>query len=261
MKNYFLIACILFGLALTGCAARATPTAIPTIVLGTQSPEAVNVVTASAQVVPVQQVQLSFPLTGLVKSVSVKEGDTVTAGQTLVVLDTQILEAQVKLAEANVAAQQAQADYLTRTNTSQEQLDAALANVANAKAALDTANATLAQATLKAPFTGTIAALNISPAETVIPGQVVIVMGDLSQYQIETTDLSERDVPNVKIGQTAVVTIQALNSQFPGKVSDVARISSTIGGDVVYKVTIQLDQQSESLRWGMTANVQIQTGP
>jgi RND family efflux transporter MFP subunit len=262
MKKILLIAFILLALAAGACnSISSTPTAIPTIVLNAKPASASSgSVSASAQVVPAKYVRLSFPLTGIVDAVSVKEGDTVTAGQTLVTLDTKILEAQVKQAEANVAANQAQVDYLKRANISMEQLDTAQANVDSAKAALDTANATLAEATLKAPFAGTIASVAISPAETVVPGQIVIVMGDLSHFQIETTDLSERDVPNVKVGQSATVSVQALNQQFSGKVSDISRLSSTIGGDVVYKVTIELDQQPQGLRWGMTANVQIQTG-
>jgi multidrug resistance efflux pump len=93
-----------------------------------------------------------------------------------------------------------------------------------------------------------------------VPGQVVIVMGDLSRFQVETTDLSERDAPKVGVGQAAQVEVMALNQQFAGKVTDVSRISSTVGGDVVYKVTIELDLQPPGLLWGMTANVRITTG-
>ncbi len=113
---------------------------------------------------------------------------------------------------------------------------------------------------MTAPFDGTIAAVDISPAETVTPGQVVIMIGDLSNFRVETTDLSERDVTGVNVGQTASVTVQALNQTFTGKVVDVARVSTTVGGDVVYKVTIALDSQPQGLRWGMTTDVAIQTG-
>lgn len=85
------------------------------------------------------------------------------------------------------------------------------------------------------------------------------MLGDLSTFQVETTDLSERDAPSVQVGQTANVTVTALNDQFPGKVVDVSRISSTVGGDVVYKVTIQLDSQPKGLLWGMTTDVSIAT--
>ena len=84
-------------------------------------------------------------------------------------------------------------------------------------------------------------------------------MGDLSRYRIETTDLSERDVTRVQIGQPASIFIEALGEEFTGKVIDVDRISTTLGGDVVYKVTIELDDQPEGLLWGMSADVQIET--
>jgi DNA-directed RNA polymerase subunit H (RpoH/RPB5) len=92
-----------------------------------------------------------------------------------------------------------------------------------------------------------------------VPGQVVIVLGDLSTFRAETTDLSERDIPRVQIGQPAIVFIEALEEEFTGEVIDVDRISSTLGGDVVYKVTIEFDDQPKGLLWGMSADVQIET--
>jgi RND family efflux transporter MFP subunit len=262
MNRIYLMAMpiLIFAFVLSACSSAATPTAIPTVALDVQPSQATNTVSASGQVVPVQKVQLSFPLTGVTKTVEVKDGDSVPAGQTLVTLDTTLLEANVREQQANVAAAQTQVAYLRRMGTSQENLDGAQADVDKAQAQLDSAKATLAETTLTAPFNGTIAEVDISPAETVTPGQIVIIMGDLTQFQIETTDLSERDAPNVKVGQSATVSITALNQKFTGKVSDVARISSTVGGDVVYKATIQLDTQPQGLLWGMTTDVTIQTG-
>jgi RND family efflux transporter MFP subunit len=263
MKKSYLFAftTLTLALALTACGTASTPTVIPTVNLNIQPITSTsNSVSASGQVVPVQKVQLSFPLIGTAKTVEVKAGDNVTAGQTLVTLDTTLLEAKVKEAQANVAAAQTQVDLLRRMGTSQENLDGAQAEVDKAQALLDSANATLAQATLTAPFNGTVAEVDLSPAETVVPGQIVIVIGDLTKFQIETTDLSERDAPNVKVGQSATVSIAALNQKLTGKVSDVARISTTVGGDVVYKVTLQLDTQPQGLMWGMTTDVTIQTG-
>lgn len=253
---------------LSACTATAsTSTAIPTVSLDnnndpssiTQSSDA-NSVLASAVVVPVNDAQLSFSAVGRVTSVDVKPGDKVTAGQTLVKLDTTILEAKVKEAEADVLAADAQIRYLNRLATDPLHYESAAADLARAQALLDSAKATLAsQSTLTAPFDGTIVSVDIAPAETVVPGQIVIVLGDLSKYQIETTDLSERDVTRVQMGQSAKVFIQALNEEFTGKVADVDRVSSTLGGDVVFKVTLDLDQQPQGLLWGMSADVQIET--
>ena len=248
------------ALVLAACSGNATTVVIPTVVLNSNPASASSSVTASGQVVPQHKASLSFPLTGVVSSVAVQEGDKVTAGQTLVTLDTAILDADVSQAQAGLAAAQTQVRYLKRIGTDQEHIDSAQADVDRAQADLDAARATLAQATLKAPFDGTIASVQVSPAETVVPGQVAIMIGDLSNFQVETTDLSERDVTGVKAGQAANVTVKALNQTLTGKVVDVARVSTTVGGDVVYKVTIDLDSQPAGLRWGMTTDVAIQAG-
>jgi len=261
MKKAFLIFTIVLSIALSACATTAAPEAIPTVSLDSaaaESPAASSSQpSASAIVVPVNKVELSFPLSGAVKTVEVERGDSVKAGDVLATLDTAILEAKVREAESAVVTEQTQVAYLVRTGTDNERLLAAKADVDRAQAAVDIAKAQLAQAALTSPIDGTIASLDISPAEFANPGQIVIIIGDLSHFQIETTDLSEKDVPGIEIGQPANVFIEALGGEFSGKVTDVARISETVGGDVVFKVTIELDDQPEGLRWGMSADVKI----
>ncbi len=271
MKKKHLFLPIVIALILSACAAKAQPTAIPTVSLdGNGSPSNTssndssgdaNTVSASAFVVPAKTAELSFANVGRVKAVDVKVGDQVKAGQPLVELDTTLLEAKVKEAQANLAVASVQVDYLKRIGTDQVHLESAQAEADRAQALLDSANTNLAtQSTLVAPFDGTIVSVDIAPAETVVPGGVIVVMGDLSNFQVETKDLSERDVPRVQIGQTAHVFIESLNQEFTGKVVDISRISSTVGGDVVFKVTIDLDNQPQGLLWGMSADAKIETG-
>jgi RND family efflux transporter MFP subunit len=268
--TYHIVVALVIVLLVSACTATAKrPTAIPTVSLdnnsssnNTQSSDSDGTsVAATAQIVPVRKAELSFANVGRVKAVNVKVGDQVTAGQALVELDTTLLEAKVKEAEANLTAAQVQVDYLKRIGTDELHLETAQAESDRAQALLDSAKATLAsQSTLLAPFDGTIASVDISPAETVVPGKVIIILGDFSKLQVETKDLSERDIPRVQVGQAAKVFIEPLNQEFTGKVVDISRISSTLGGDVVFKVTIDLDQQPEGLLWGMSANVEIATG-
>jgi RND family efflux transporter MFP subunit len=268
MKKVYVVVMALLALTLSACASIApTQTAIPTVVLDGNGSSPTNqtgdpdAVTASAFIVPVKQAELSFANVGRVRAVNVKVGDQVRAGQALVELDTTLLEAKVREAEANLAVAEIEVNYLKRVGTDEVHLETAQAEADRAQALLDSANTTLAtQSTLVAPFDGTIVSVDISPAETVVPGRVIITMGDLSRFQVETTDLSERDVPRVQIGQTASVFIEPLNEEFSGKVVDISRISSTVGGDVVFKVTIGLDEQPRGLLWGMSADVNIETG-
>ncbi len=277
MKKVFLVVVSVLAITLSACGQAQEAEAVPTVVLeaGAASPSNENQsssgdsIAASGVVVPLQDANLSFTNIGRVTAVNVKVGDKVSAGDVLVQLDTSILEARVREAEANLAYAQISLDYLIRNvgckgvNCApfQQQLDVANNDIAKSQALVDSAKAVLAaQSDLTAPFAGTVISVDISPYETVTPGQVVIVLGDLSKYQIETTDLSERDVTQVQVGQSVTVFIEALDAEFPGTVVDVARISSEIGGDVVYKVTIELDEQPAGLLWGMSADVEIRVG-
>ena len=76
---------------------------------------------------------------------------------------------------------------------------------------------------------------------------------------VETTDLSERDIPNVKLGQAATVSVKALNQDVAGKVTAISPLSDTLGGDVVYKVTILLDKFPANLLSGMSVDVRFKT--
>lgn len=260
-------------LVIAGCAPGATATPIPTIALdrttsvGTSGP-----VKASAEVVPAMQSQLSFVISGMVKDVMVKEGDQVQAGQALIKLDTKELEFSVAAAEADLTSAQIDATmqryrrkYTNRngkvvyTSGPREKILIADAKVAQKQATLDTAKALLAQGTLLAPFDATVVSIKVKPGEYVSPGQVVIELATLDQLQVETTDLSELNVTAIEIGQPAIVFVEALGEDFPGRVTTISPISDTIGGDVVFKVIIKLKEQPKDLLWGMSADVEINT--
>ena len=267
MKTKWIVVFVL-TLALTACGLSETPTPIPTVSLddgasdSNSSASALgDTVIASAEVRPVDTVDLSFPLLGTVTSVDVEVGDSVIAGQTLATLDTTIIEARIAEAEARVLSAETQVSYLKRVGVGNayEQIEAAQADVDRAQAVVDQLKAQLAQATLTTPISGTIIKVDVAPGETANPGQTIIIVANLNQMRIETTDLSERDIPAVKIGQPASVFIDALDESFEGEVIDIDRQSETVGGDVTYKVTVELDQQPAGLRWGMSAEVEIQT--
>lgn len=264
-KVYWILICIL-ALVLAACGSSAAPKAIPTVSLDNNSSSSNTqsgggIISASAIAVPLHEARLSFISIGRVTTVNVEVGDKVKAGDVLVKLDTIILEAKIKEAEANLLAAQLQVKYLIRVGTDKKHLEVGNADIQQAQALVDSANAVLlAQSSLVAPFDGIIVSVDVAPSETVTPGKIVIVLGDLSHFRIETTDLSERDVPNVKVGQSTNVFIDALNQEFTGKVVEVSQVSSKLGGDVVFKVTIELNEQPQDLLWGMSANIKIQAG-
>jgi len=109
--------------------------------------------------------------------------------------------------------------------------------------------------TLAASIDGTVADLAVYAGQWVVPGQVLATLADLSAFVVKTTDLSELDVPRVAVGQQVAVNVEALGVVVPGVVSAIAPLADTLGGDVVYQVTITLREQPKGLRAGMSADV------
>jgi HlyD family secretion protein len=163
---------------------------------------------------------------------------------------------EVAAAEAQVQSAQAELELL-KAGARDEAIAEAAAAVAEAEATLRHAEADLATSQLRAPFDGTVTAVEVDPGEMVQSGQVVLTLADLSQMQVETTDLSERDVVRVAEGQPVVVYIEALGREIPGRVARIAPQATVIGGDVVYPVVIDLKEQPADLRWGMSVDVEI----
>jgi RND family efflux transporter MFP subunit len=230
-------------------------------------------VTASAVIVPAQVSELAFLISGIAREVPVKEGDLVKAGQPLLVLDTPDLEFAVTEAQAALHSAQAYADlqkYGRVKNRRNGKIfydvipvefrQRADARVQQAQVTLELAQINLAEGTLTAPFDGVVASLKVIPGEFVQSDQAIVTLASLNNLQVETTDLSERDVPNVHIGDAANIFVEALNKNINGKVVRISPIADTVGGDVVFKVTIDLDKQPQNLLWGMSADVMIETG-
>ena len=168
-----------------------------------------------------------------------------------------------KLDVAKTAVQQDQW-YLSVLKGESVPADATGPNLAALKAAQSAvadAQQRLDNTRLVTPISGVIVKVNAIAGEITSPGQILFQISDVSHLHIETTDLSERDVPNVKIGQAVMVTVKALGSTITGKVTSISPVSDTIGGDVVYKTKIELDSLPEGLRAGMSVDVQYQTGP
>jgi RND family efflux transporter MFP subunit len=249
-------------LALSSCAPAATATPIPIIELDSDFSKVGNV-QASAWVVPAQEARLSFVIPGPVKEVNVKEGDSVKAGQVLATLISPDLEYGVLEAEAAVRIAESDYEYWKLPRSEErptvERRQLAEQELEVSRRSLNTANAELAQTILYAPFAATVISVEIQPGEFVQPGQIVITLAILDNMEIETTDLSELNIASVEIGQPATVYVEVLEKEFSGEVTAISPISDTIGGDVVYTVTIKLDEQPTGLLWGMSADVEIQT--
>ena len=92
-------------------------------------------------------------------------------------------------------------------------------------------------------------------------GQAVITLGDSGGWIVKTTDLTQIDVVNVKVGLPAEIVLDALKEEsLSGTVTDIASVATRDLGEVTYAVEISLDDVADlPIRWGMTAEVFIDT--
>jgi multidrug resistance efflux pump len=175
-------------------------------------------------------------------------------------VDVDLAEAELQAARAEVDAAQRAYDAL-QNGPDPDALALAEQQARNAAAQLAAAEAALRDLALTAPFDATVAALEIDPGAWAAPGQPLLLLADLAHLQIQTTDLSERDVPQVAPGQPALIAIKALSIERTARVVEISPLAGTLGGDVVYTATLDLiDPAPAGLRPGMTVDVRFLVG-
>ncbi len=200
--------------------------------------------------------------------VSVKPGDTVTAGQALATADT----TEIKRAHDR-ATNDLRTANMQRTLANEQLADARDADDRNAerqallqvyatrnqvsKATEDrqALQAQLNAATLKAPIDGIVTEVNIAPGFDAPAGAAIVVA---SRTLTVTTDVVESDLVDVEVGQAATVTIDAIGATLDGIVT---AISPTAGdgssGVVSYPVTVTIAETPADARPGMSADIAI----
>ena len=211
-------------------------------------------------VVPARESSMSFLVAGTVNELNIAEGDLVQAGDTLITLATPELDSIVLANEAALDAAVADLQYwlVARKHKPPERRWLAEDRVEAAKAAIETARTMQAQQNLLAPYTATVIEINSATAQVVNPYQQVLLLADLDNLKIETTDLSERDLVNVQVGQPVLVYIEALDLEAEGILCSIATMPEEITNDVIYTATIELNETPADLRWGMSVKLDFE---
>ena len=172
--------------------------------------------------------------------------------------DVSIAEAQLGTAQAQIQEAEWHLAALNGEEIPPSAFGAKLTQIQEAQNNLEIAKNHLDQSRLIAPISGIVSEINLIAGEYATPGKMLIIISSTT-FQIETTDLSERDISKIKVGQSALVYIEALDLEIEGHISAISPLANTLGGDIVYPTTIQLKEIPASLRWGMSATVEIIT--
>jgi HlyD family secretion protein len=250
-------------------------------------------VVATGTLSPLDSVEVGAEVTGRVVRVNVDINDQVKAGQILVEIDpdqlnarveesqAQLLSAQASLKNAKTTVHEAELKA-TRTRelhgrglVSNQEMEAADAALERAKSSVTSASAqiTVAQAGLKqaqtsrskarilSPIDGIVLARTVEEGQTVTAGFQTPVLftlaRDLTQMQLKV-DVDEADIGKVAQGGRATFVVDAYpKRKFDSKVIRLNNLPKPDSTVVTYEALLTVDNQERLLKPGMTATATI----
>jgi HlyD family secretion protein len=160
-------------------------------------------------------------------------------------------ERAVTAAQASLSQLQAGADPLS--------IQSSQLSIQEKQDALAVAEQNLADTVVRAPFSGTVAALSIQQYQTIGDSTAVATM--VSDNQSVAISVNEVDAAKLKVGQKATITFDALpNISIAGTVSSVNTVGTVSSGVVSYNATVTFDTPNASVLPGMSATADIITG-
>jgi macrolide-specific efflux system membrane fusion protein len=204
-----------------------------------------------------------------VTDVKAAVGDTVKKGDILATADTTSLERDLKSAKASLSAARSQKTAAKTQYDDASGTDArrqawigyqnAISQYTQAQANVADLEDQIARATIKAPADGTVDAVAAVTGADLSSGPAITLSSGALQA---TADFTESDLPSLKTGQPATVTVDAIDATVQGKVTAIApsAASSSGGGSssvVTYAVTIELTSPPASARPGMSAKASV----
>jgi RND family efflux transporter MFP subunit len=210
---------------------------------------------------------------GELQELSVREGDRVQAGQVIARIEPSEYQARVRQAQQQADSAKAQVDiaqrqfdnnqalvnqgFISQTAllNSQASLNGAKATHAAALAALDLADKSLADATLRSPLTGVVAQRLAQPGERVAIEARLVEVINLSQLEMEAA-LTAEDASRVRVGMTAQLQVEGVAQPVPAKVLRINPSAQTGSRSVLVYLGIQ---GREGLRQGLFAQGSLGT--
>ncbi|HET9646788.1 MAG TPA: efflux RND transporter periplasmic adaptor subunit [Microlunatus sp.] len=211
-----------------------------------------------------QQYQVAAAIAGRVTAVKAAEGDSVSKGQTVIVLDSTALKLQLNQARQGVKAAEAAVKNAKDDGTDAD-VAAAKARLNQAEASVDLAKLQLGYAAVKAPHAGVAVTVTTNAGQNTGPGKTLLTLSDPNDLFVRVF-VTETQIGHVTIGQHATVTTDSLSTSFPGTVSFVSSQAEFTPNNVetadqrtklVFEVRIRISDSSHALKAGMPVAVEF----
>ncbi|MBV8032847.1 MAG: efflux RND transporter periplasmic adaptor subunit [Betaproteobacteria bacterium] len=222
--------------------------------------DVLQTVVASGRVATPYRVDVGSQIVGTVEKIPVEQGDTVKAGQVLIVLESSESRALLAQAEATLANAVTQLDrnrdLRAKGFVVQSVLDDSIHNEEVARRALEAARARLAYATIRAPLDGVLIARDVERGDVVQPGKALMVLAPAGEVQL-VLQIDERNLSRLKLGQKALASADAYPAQrFAAELVYVNPGVDAQRGTV--EVKLRVPQPPDYLRQDMTVSVDIE---
>lgn len=217
-----------------------------------QSTTEKDVIEASGNI-EATEVHVGAEIPGKLLELKKSEGDEVAKDEIVALIDEELLKAQVDQAQAALAVAQ--------LSPSPQQLALARQN-------LNVAELNLKKATIASPISGLVVARPFETGEVVTPGATLYTIANLDSVTL-VVYIPEDQLGNVKVGKAADVTVDGFPDRtFKGTIKRIADEAEFTPSNVITKeqrvnmvfaVTIQLENKDHDLKPGMPADATIST--
>ncbi|MCX6215693.1 efflux RND transporter periplasmic adaptor subunit [Spirosoma sp.] len=235
-----------------------TPVAIPVVVSRVQDTTEGGQLILSGSTESETTVNLGFMVAGKLNRVTIQEGQTVRAGQLIASIEPTDYQLGVTIANANVARVQDEYNRLTilkeRGSVTPSDYEKVVTGLEEVKARQQLAAKNLRETKLYAPISGIVARKGANPGEIIPQGQPLFQIADIQPIKVRVS-VPESEVGQLRLGQSAQITIPAINGIFTGKISLIGAVADPASR--AYSVKIDLPNPKLQIRPGMIADARI----
>ena len=206
-----------------------------------------------------QGIDLSVEIAGTITDVQFQSGEKVSKGQAIVLLDSEMEQASLTSAEADLNLSrlefQRARSLLDRQAISRSEYDRLNAESQKAAASVAQLRASLSKKRILAPFSGTIGIRQVDVGDYIAAGTPIATLQDLSTLYVDFF-LAEQHVPLLKLGQRVQLQVAAYpGERFEGVISALNPKVETTTRNV--QVRAELGNPDGRLLPGMFADLQV----
>ena len=206
-----------------------------------------------------QGIDLSVEIAGTITDVQFQSGEKVSKGQAIVLLDSEMEQASLVSAEADLSLArlefQRARSLLDRQAISRSEYDRLNAQSQKAEASVAQLRASLAKKRILAPFSGTIGIRQVDVGDYIAAGTPIATLQDLSTLYVDFF-LAEQHVPLLALGQKVQLRVAAYpDERFEGVISALNPKVETTTRNV--QVRAELANPDGRLLPGMFADLQV----